>query len=238
MENANKIILPGLEKQLTWLKKQIVEPPKKIAVFGASSEIIADDLAKLYDADVTLVVENYDALMNAKLIIDDDSPVKVKIMDFEVTDFGKQELDLIFAQGSVSLINRNKILKEFRRILTDEGLICIGEMTKLRETVPAVIENLWINADIEAIFSKDLEQFYESRNFEIIDKIQLNYTLEKYYSESLDLLQNSVKNLTDKEKSYNKKLIKRIKHETNVYLKHGGEKYIGFTALLMKKKVI
>ena len=42
-------------------------------------------------------------------------------------------------------------------------------------------------------------------------------------------------NLTDKEKSFYKKLLSKISHESNAYLKLGADRYIGFKMLILKK---
>jgi hypothetical protein len=73
------------------------------------------------------------------------------------------------------------------------------------------------------------------RNFELIDEINLSNTLNEYYSSNLILLNNKIKTLTDNEKAYYKKILNKLSHESNAYLKLGADKYIGFVALLLKK---
>ena len=47
------------------------------------------------------------------------------MMDFDNTDFNAEEFDLVYAQASISLLNRNKIVKEIKRILeTRWNFVC------------------------------------------------------------------------------------------------------------------
>jgi hypothetical protein len=41
--------------------------------------------------------------------------------------------------------------------------------------------------------------------------------------------------LSNEEKSYHKKMLKRISHESNAYLKLGGNKFIGFISVILRK---
>jgi hypothetical protein len=49
------------------------------------------------------------------------------------------------------------------------------------------------------------------------------------------MLKSSKSDLTQQEKSYYKKLLHKISHESNAYLNLGADKYIGFIALLLQK---
>jgi hypothetical protein len=47
-------------------------------------------------------------------------------------------------------------------------------------------------------------------------------------------LKQAIETLTEKEKSYYKKLLNKISHESNAYLKLGADKYIGYKLLILK----
>jgi DNA-directed RNA polymerase subunit N (RpoN/RPB10) len=47
-------------------------------------------------------------------------------------------------------------------------------------------------------------------------------------------LKANINNLSGQEKSYYKKLLNKISHESNAYLKLGADKYIGFKMLILK----
>jgi len=156
-------------------------------------------------------------------------------MDFEITDFEDSSFDLIYAQASISSLNRNKIIRELKRILRPGGYLCVGEIVSLKNDIPQFVKDIFDSSDLLPTFIGDFEKYYIDRNFEVIARYDLSKTLQDYYSKSASLLKNAKGNLDDKEKSYYKKLLNKISHESNAYLKLGGDKYIGFTAALLKK---
>jgi SAM-dependent methyltransferase len=230
-----KVFLPGLKKQIDLLFPNYKAPTQRILVVGSSSEWIAQQLAKKYKCNVDLIVSDYDSLMNSKIILEGDETVTIRIMDFDATDFQKEQFDLIYAQGSVSFINRNKIIKEFKRILKPNAYLCLGEITALEKVYPVFIKDIFDNSSLLPIYSDEIEKYYEDRNFEIIYNVDISYTLKDYYLENATRLNQEKDNLTSNEKSYYKKLLNKISHESNVYLKLGGDQYIGFSTLLLRK---
>lgn len=235
MPPVSKILLPGLGKQLDFLRKNSSIQAKQALVIGSSSEKIAKDLAKQYSCDVDLIVEDYESLMSSNLILGDDSKVKASLMNFEITDFDACTFDLIYAQASVSLTNRNKIIKEIKRILTPGGFFCVGEIVSLKKEVPKFITDIFDSSNLLPLLIDDLQKYYEERKFLIVEKENLSDTLEDYYSQTVSLLKGTKENLSDREKSYYKKLLNKVSHESNVYLKLGGDKYIGFVSMLLQK---
>jgi ubiquinone/menaquinone biosynthesis C-methylase UbiE len=142
----------------------------------------------------------------------------------------------VYAQASVSLTNRNKILKEIKRILKPNGYFSVGETVSLRKDYPAFIRDLLDGSNILPLFYEDIEKYYTERKFKVIAKADLTDTLATFYMESSKHLREVERGLSDKEKSYHKKLVNRIGHESNAYLKLGGDKYIGFETLLLIKE--
>ena len=155
-------------------------------------------------------------------------------MDFEITDFGKDEIDIVLAQNSLTDFRRTKILKEIKRILKPGGIISAGELVKTQKNAPVFVEDMFRNSLLDPLTPEDLEKFYTERSFDIIEKYDLSFTLKKYYTVVLNKLKETLGVLSEREKKYYKKLIKKISHESNIYLKQGGDKYIGFWNYLMK----
>lgn len=231
-----KILLPGLGKQLLFLKEHVEIAGLKILVIGSASEEIAKILAEESKTKVELIVEDYDSLMNSKLFLASHDNVKVRIMDFETTDFDDSVFDLVFAQASVSDFRRNKIIKEIKRILNPGGYFCVGEVVKLSETVPVFVEEIFDSSNLDPLYSNNLKKYYKEKKFEIIAEADFSSTFKDYYSTNLRKLDDSKKELTDEEKSYYKKLLNRISHESNAFLKLGADKFIGFKSLVVKKE--
>ncbi len=235
MKNRKQILLPGLAKQIDFLERKLDAEPKSILVIGSSSEIPALELANIYNVKIELIVEEYESLLNSKLVLKNDEAVNLKMMSFETTDYNEHEFDLIYSQASISLINRNKIVKEIKRILKPGGYFCIGEIVSLVNEQPRFMQDIFDASSMLPLYHEDIQKYYSDRKFSVIASENLSSTLKEFYSINAAKLDEAVYNLTDSEKSYYKKIVNKISHESNVYLKLRGDKYIGFHVLLLKK---
>ncbi len=230
------IFLPGQKRQYNFLLKNYSEKPQSILVIGSASEQLAILLSEKFNAPVDLIVEDYESLMNSKLVLGGEDSITVRMMNFDATDFPNGQFDLVYAQASVSLTNRNKIVKEIKRILKPGGYFSVGETVTLRKDYPAFIRDLFDGSNLLPLFCEDTEKYYTERKFKVIAKADLTDTLGTFYMESSKHLREAERGLSDKEKSYYKKLVNRIGHESNAYLKLGGDKFIGFETLLLMKE--
>ncbi|MBA4407145.1 hypothetical protein C0389_07720 [bacterium] len=228
-------LLPGLDRQAEFLINNFKNPVQSILVIGSNSEEIAREISNHFGANIELIVEDYDSLMNSKLILEYSSGINVRLMDFEVTDFNDSSFDLVYAQASISLTKRNKIIKEIKRLLKPEGFLCVGEVVTIRKDYPPFVQDIFDSSDLLPLFIDDLEKYYSERKFSVIVRQNLTHTLKKYYSYSSNLLDDSIHVLSSSEKSYYKKILNKLSHESNAYLKLGGDKFIGFVAMLLQK---
>jgi len=233
MKKSNLILLPGLNKQLSFLESRLNISDLKILIVGPGTSIIAKRLKK--SNDVEMIVEDYDSLMSTKLDSQNHSEVKVRLMDFERTDFENESFDLVYVQGSTSDTRRKKITKEIKRIIKHDGYFCVGEVIKLQDDVPNFVHELFNYSNLDPLVADQFISFYEDRKFDLVDSVELSNTLPEYYRENLKLLIERIKTLNSSEISYYKKILNQISHESNVYLKLGGNRFIGFKALLLKK---
>lgn len=233
--NTKTILLPGLDKQINFLRKNLTSEINTALVVGSTSEIPAIKISKHFNCNVEIIVEDYESLLNSNLALGKESNIKVKLMSFDSTDFNSSSFDLIYAQASVSSTKRNKIVKEIKRILKPGGHFCVGEIVALNESVPMFVQNIFDSSNLLPLFNNDLKKYYHERKFILNGSVDLTNTLKEFYLLITDLLKNSKGELTPKEKSYYKKLVNKISHESNAYLKLGADKYIGFIALLLQK---
>ena len=236
MENSNLILLPGLNKQISFLLNKLEVENLNILVVGSGSVQVAQTLQRKSAKSVEVIVEDYDSLMNSKLSLTEDDSIQIKLMDFERTDYDNETFDLVFAQGSISNYRRNKIVKELKRVLKTDSYFCIGEVIKLQSEVPIYVDEIFESSDINPMLRNELEKYYSERNLELLDQLDISFTLNEYYSTNEKMLRKKIVDLTENEKSYYKKLVNKISHESKAYLRHGADKFIGFEALLLKKK--
>jgi ubiquinone/menaquinone biosynthesis C-methylase UbiE len=236
MSRKQPILLPGTEKQLEFLLSHIDPLEKSILVMGGAGEPIAEELQKISGRKVEMITEDFDSFINATLILEGNEDVEVKMMDFGNTDFDNACFDLVYAQASISNENRKQIIKEVKRILKTGGIFCAGEIVLLQANPPSFVKDILVSSNLDPLAESELTDFYTSRNFEIIDEKDLSNTLKEYYSLNERKLFDIKKDLSEKEKSYYKKLINQMRHEANAYLNLGADKYIGFKGIIARKK--
>lgn len=229
-----KFFLPGTEKQSEFLHEYVDVNGYSILIIGTGCEQIARNLFEKGASKVIIIVEDNDSLLNSRFQLQ-NSDVNVRLMEFDNTDFKDSSFDLVYAQASVSNKKRNKITKEVLRILKPCGYYCVGEITSPSKSAPQFITDLWQSASITPLHPKELEQFYTGKKFEAVWARELSHTLRDFYTFSIDLLKDNVNSLSEQEKSYYKKLLNRISHESNAYLKLGGDAHIGFYAFILRK---
>lgn len=236
MSRNRTILLPGTDKQLEFLLSKINVKNKSVLVMGGASEPVAEELQAASGQKVEMITEDFDSFINATLILEGNENIEVKMMEFESTDYEDSQFDLIYAQGSISGENRKAILKEMKRILNNEGLLCIGEIVLLKENPPSFVQDILDNSALNPLISKKVNEFYVSKNLTVMDEKNISETLQEYYSMNEQKLFSIKKDLSEKEKSYYKKLINKMRHEANAYLNLGADKYIGFKTIIARKK--
>jgi len=235
MAEDHTIFLPGTGKQFNHLKAKIILKDKNILIIGSNSEKIAQMFLDAEANVVTIILDEYDSLMNARYLLKNKEEISVRLMDSNSTDFNDAVFDIVYAQASISGKMRNKIIKEIKRILKPEGILNVGEITSLKSSPPIFVNDIWDTGNILPLNSDDVKKYYEERKFEIVDTLDLSTHLKDFYLESNKLLFNNIDSLSENEKAYYKKLLKRMSHESNAYLKLGGKDYMGFTSIIARK---
>jgi ubiquinone/menaquinone biosynthesis C-methylase UbiE len=235
MQETQTIFLPGGFKQFRILKSKYVLNDRNVLVIGSGSEKIAEKMIKSGASSVELIVNDYDSLINSRLNLSNDSKVPVKMMDFDNTDFNAEEFDLVYAQVSISSLNRNKIVKEIKRILKPEATLCVGEITFLINDYPPFVKNIFDTSDILPLLNDSCGTYYTERNYSVLYEEDLSSSLQSFYEHTAERLEDKIYTLTEKEKSYYRKLLNKISHESNAYLKLGADRYIGFKMMILKK---
>lgn len=230
------IFLPGGTKQFEFLRKNLDCSNKSVLIAGAGAEVIALWIKGMGAEKTYLITDDYDSFISSKLNLKGSSDVNAAMMDYDNTDFGKGEFDIIYAQASISGKRRGKTLKEFSRILKPEGHICLGEITSLYQNAPPFVKNLWDSSNLNPLYEADLEKFYGERKFEVVSAENISNELYEFYRHSKRLVESRLPNLNEDEKKYYKKLINKFNHESNAFLKLGADKYMGMTVMLLKKR--
>ncbi len=184
---------------------------------------------------VIIIVDDNDTLIRSRFILSARKKISVRMMEYTNTDFNDNSFDIVFAQASISTPARKKILKEIKRILRPDGILCSGEIVNLEKEVPKFINDLRENSAIEALWINELNDFYIKAGFEIISEENLSNRLQNFYRDSSRLLEENKNDLTESEKSYYRRTLKMMSHEPNAYLELGGFRFMGLKMLIVRK---
>jgi len=230
------IFLPGSGFQIKKFLEGSSVGEKEILVIGSNSEELAEIFIENKAESVIIIVDDNDSLLRSRFLLSGNKKISVRMMEFSNTDFKESTFDIIYTQGSISTIDRKKILKEIKRILKPDGIICTGEIVNLEKEVPLFIKNLRDNSGIQAQWISELNDIYLNAGFEIISEEDLSHRLQNFYRENSALLKDNRDDLTDQEKSYYKIILKKMSHESNAYLDLGGFKFMGFKMITGKKR--
>lgn len=221
---------------MKFLEGTIIEG-KEVLVIGSNSEEIAYIFIENKAGRVIIIVDDNDSLLKSRFLLSGNKAISVRMMEFTNTDFRDSSFDIVYAQASISSLERKKILKEIKRILKPEGIICAGEIVNLEKEIPTFIKNLRDNSGIDAQWTGDLNEIYIKEGFDIISEEDLSHRLQNFYRENSALLKDNRGDLTEQEKSYYKTILKKMSHESNAYLDLGGFKFMGFKMITGKKRL-
>ena len=231
----NKIFLPGSEKQISLFLDSVNVNNKSVLIIGSGSEEIAKIFYQNNVAEVYLIVDIEDSLVQSRFSLSKFKEINVRLMDYFNTDFRAEKFDAIFSQVSTGTKKRNKIIKEIKRILKPDGYFCVGEIVSLTKTPPQFVKDIWEKSNLDPLHGKDLKEFYLSKGFEVMLEKDLSDTLKDFYLKSKELLSESSKDFSIEEAKNFRKIVKMYSHEANAYLKLGGNKYIGYRMLVLNK---
>ena len=237
MKTIKPIFLPGTDRQFTILSSQVALEGKRILIIGGNTSELANEFVVRGASQVIIVVEDNDSLLQTRLLIGNNKSISAKMMGFTNTDFNDEDFDLVYAQASISNAERNKILKEVKRILKPKGILCVGENVVFTEELPKFVNDIFQSSGIIPLLKDNFPKYFTERKFDVLYQHDLSSTLKDFYKMSASLLQDNIDTLTDNEKSYYKKLIKKMSHESNAFLNLGGDNYFGFMMLILQKAV-
>jgi SAM-dependent methyltransferase len=235
LDTKKFIFLPGSVYQVNKFLEDNIFEEKDILIIGANSEAIAEEFLANKARSVIIIVDDNDTLIRSRFILSGKRKISTRMMEYTNTDFNDAAFDIVYAQASISTPARKKILKEIKRILRPDGLLCSGEIVNLEKEVPKFINDLRENSGIEALWINELNDFYIKAGFEIVSEENLSNRLQNFYRDSSRLLEENKDDLTEQEKSYYKKTLKMMSHEPNAYLELGGFKFMGLKMLIARK---
>ena len=160
--------------------------------------------------------------------------VKVKVMSPVSLDFENETFDLIITEGILSQYKKSQILKEFYRVLKDGSFIGIADFYWKKKPVPTYVQDAWYveGGGIETLDEK--LKILKNYGFEPVFVQDISKELVNYYSKFKKIIQTSLKEIKFTKDEF--KEVKRFKHEVSVFLDQGGDKWMGYVAVVAMKK--
>lgn len=228
------IILPGADEQIKILLNHFDVSGKNILIFGHETVRIGKIFSENRAENIFIITEDEQALLRERLF-SAGTGVKIRLMQFAKTDFDSDTIDLVYAQGSISGKDRSAILSEAARVLRSDGIFASGEVVLLKEPVPAFVRNVFKDSGLNVLTPEKLEELYVRKNFILLKKTDLSHTLKDYYQNVKKLIEQADFKDADIPDMHLMKMINRVKHQANVYLKLGGNKFTGYYLFLLRK---
>jgi ubiquinone/menaquinone biosynthesis C-methylase UbiE len=236
MKESENIILPGGFKPFRILKQKYEFDNQRVLIIGESTERIATKFFENKAISVDVIVRDYDSLIQSRLKTSKEKNISIRFNEFDNTDFPNNYFDFVYAQGSISSSNRKNVIKEIKRILKNSGILCLTELTKLQDAIPPFIKNTFEQSSIVPQLHSQCVDYFINKGFQLIYEQDLTSSLKHFYENIHREFSVYLKKADEAEKKLYKKLLNKINHESNVYLKLGGEKYIGLILLILRKK--
>lgn len=151
-------------------------------------------------------------------------------------DFDAESFDIIAMEGVFSSYPAAKALKEAKRILRPGGAIILSDSFWKEESMPPYVHDVWEAEERRVFTENQLGDLFADAGLQLTYFEVRRSALNAFYQQFMTELKSITKGGFEGMK-HQKSLIKHYKHEIDVYLKQGGEKYMGyFTAIVTAEK--
>ncbi len=192
----------------------------KIADIGCGTGTQTLTLAQKTQGQITAVDLSPDFISCLQKRIEQqnlENRITPQIGSMENLPFSEDELDLIWAEGSIYIMGFEKGLNEWKKFLKPGGFIAVSEISWITETRPAGLEKFWNEAypEINTISHKirQMEKAgYKSTAHFILPE---NAWLENFYDPMIPLLENFLKQQNYSEAA--QQFIQSQKEEIDLY---------------------
>src|ERR1039457_3978766 len=106
LEKNRFIFLPGSGFQITKFLEGMAVKGKEILIIGSNSEEIAQIFIENKAGKVIIIVDDNDSLLRSRFLLSSSNVISLIMMEFSNTDFKDSSFDIIYAQASISRLDR------------------------------------------------------------------------------------------------------------------------------------
>ena len=178
-------------------------------------------LANYFKNSTIEAIDLFDHYLKVLDEIDNDR-VYTSQMDMNALDYPNEEFDIVFSEASAYIMGFNKALKEWKRVIKDNGYLIISEPSWIKKPSKES-KNFW-KTHYEEIDTIDNKIAQISENYKFIDYFILPKSDFKSYHQNLE---NNLKDLEDNN------FKKDLKKEIEVYRKNSDD--YSYVYYIMKK---
>lgn len=235
MQQDAIILLPGMNEQSNAFLRHHKIKEAKMLVMGTAAPHLLKKFLNPFVGSIDVIIDNEDLLLTERLSAPKDKKVRVRFMDFSNTDFADNTFDFVYTQGAASTLQRIKILHEIKRILKPGGVYCLGELVYIKQEVPVSIKSVWEIAGIAPIEIEQAAPCYADAGFTLLDTTDLSKTLFMMYERYREIMHDGANQMTEDEFQALRHDLIRLKHEAEIFIKMGGDKYTGYFMYELQK---
>ncbi|MGR5063119.1 MerR family transcriptional regulator [Photobacterium sp. DNB22_13_2] len=222
---------PGTEAETIKAFRLLPEAPQKILEIGCGQGIATTVLAKQSDAVITAIDNHEDALSRLR-----ERATEAGVADKVITEcasmtdlsFDDASFDVIWAEGCAYIMGVNNALKQWRRLLKDDGVLVLSDLVWHCETPSAERQAFWSKEYPDMTRVDERMKQAQVAGYEVLDSFTLSDDAWKAYFEPLQLRVNELK-----EAMAQSQAIKDIQTELDIY--HQGFGQFGYQVFILQK---
>lgn len=200
---------------------------------GAGAQTII--LAKLINGRI-IATDNYQPYLN--LLADKakkeflSDKIICKNMDMAELEFGENQFDLVWAEGSIYIIGFANGLKKIKPFLKPGGYAVFSDMNWFKENPPGELKDFFENECPYMVTPDENKKLIASNGYEIINSFRLDESgfWDPYYTPLEKRLAIMRQKYADNKEALN--LIEEVRLEIELYRKYSD--YYGYTFYIMK----
>lgn len=196
-------------------------------------------LAEIIQGQVLAIEEDPEAVFYAKMAITQSglaSRVRTRFASPLSLAVPPASFDMVLLEGILSAYPRHKAMRQALQTLKNGGVIAISDSYWRADEVPTFVRDVWESANQKIATKQDILDLMDAFGLDLIMLEDRSSVLSPFYEQFTGEVKGIVKAGFEGMK-HQKTLVKHYKHEIDVYLKHGGRKWMGYFVAVAKKQV-
>ncbi|MGF1735442.1 methyltransferase domain-containing protein [Photobacterium satsumensis] len=222
---------PGAESDTIKAFNLLPSAPQKLLEIGCGQGIATTVLARQSAAEITAIDNHETALSRLQ-----ERATEVGVADKIITQcasmtdlpFGDASFDVVWAEGCAYIMGVNAALKQWRRLLKDDGVLVLSDLVWHRETPSAERQAFWSKEYPDMTTVDERIKQAQAAGYEVLKHFTLSDEAWQGYFLPLQQRVNELK-----ETMAESQAIKDIQTELDIY--HQGFEQFGYQVFILQK---